>query len=274
MIEQSASVWLNSARPVVLKAAIGAGAIVAALGAWMIIGQLFATEPYSIPSLLEPSESLLVQTFVVMLLIAVVLVSVYFSDFKGSIEQERTGPFDIVSLVFGRITMILIAFLVCVMFYEVVVRYVFEKPTLWANELSLWTACLVFMLAGLYAMQQRSHIRIYIIYDMMPRWMQKASDVLSVSLIFIFATAMVWGSYKEAHDKFLRWETLGTAFDPPIPATMKPMLLFIVVLVAFQALSNLIADWNKAPEHHTPMDDIDETEIEELRQLVGSDEDK
>ncbi len=47
------------------------------------------------------------------------------------------------------------------------------------------------------------------------------------------------------------------------PGDVKPAILIIICLVAIQALSNLIADWNKAPEHHTPADDIDEDEIEE-----------
>ena len=111
-------------------------------------------------------------------------------------------------------------------------------------------------------MQQRCHIRIYIIYDIFPRWLQKLSDVTSVFLIWVFTTLMIWGGFNEARDKFFRWEAFGTAWDPPIPATIKPAILFIILLVAIQALSNLIADWHKAPEHHSPMDEIDETEIE------------
>ena len=60
------------------------------------------------------------------------------------------------------------AFVVAIMFYEVVMRYLFVKPTLWVNEMSLWVAGAIYMTAGLYAMQQRSHIRIFIIYDMVP----------------------------------------------------------------------------------------------------------
>ena len=49
-------------------------------------------------------------------------------------------------------------------------------------------------------------------------------------------------------------------------------ILLIICLVAIQALSNLIADWNKAPEHHSPADEIDETEIENIRRtLEGKD---
>ena len=81
------------------------------------------------------------------------------------------------SLILARLAMIGIAVHVIVMFYEVVCPLRLRKPTLWANEMSLWIAGFVFLLAGLYAMQQRSHIRIYIIYDMMPRWPQKRRDV-------------------------------------------------------------------------------------------------
>ena len=69
------------------------------------------------------------------------------------------------------------------MFYEVVMRYVFRKPTLWVTEMSLWTAGMVYLLAGLYVMQQRGHIRIFILYDMVPRWAQRLFDLLSTLFI-------------------------------------------------------------------------------------------
>ncbi len=183
-------------------------------------------------------------------------------------EYQDWKGFDRVSLFLGRVTMALVALIVGVMFYEVVLRYVFERPTLWANELSLWMAGFVFLLAGLYAMQQRCHIRIYLLYDVMPRWLQRVCDTISATLIATFAIFMFFGGYKEAHDKFLRWETFGTAFDPPIPATLKPMVLFVISLVALQAAWNLIMDWNKAPEHHTPADEFDELEIAEIRATI------
>ena len=127
------------------------------------------------------------------------------------------------------------------------------------------------LLAGQYAMQQRSHIRIYIIYDLMPRWMQKTADVLSVLLIVGFTFALIWGGYADAEKRMLRMETFGTAWDPPIPGTVKPAILIIIMLVAIQAVSNLIADWNKQPEHHSPIDEIDETEIENIRRAVEKD---
>jgi len=171
-------------------------------------------------------------------------------------EHEITGWVDRLNWLFSRVSMWLVAAIIAIMAYEVVLRYVFERPTLWANEMSLWLAGMVYLFAGLYAMQQRSHIRIFVLYDMAPRWARKTFDVISTACIVLFAMATVYGGYDEAKAKLLRWETFGTAFDPPIPATMKPLVLLTVIVLALQAISNLIYDWHKEPESHDPSDEF------------------
>jgi TRAP-type mannitol/chloroaromatic compound transport system permease small subunit len=189
---------------------------------------------------------------------------------RAHMEFESWRAVDRLAVFVGRVTMMLIVLLTSVMLYEVILRYVFEAPTLWANELSLWLAGFVFLCAGLYAMQQRSHIRIVLLYDAVPRWLQRIFDIISTTCIVLFAFFLVYGGYGEAFDKFYRWETFGTAFDPPIPATVKPMVLLIVSLCALQAIVNLVSDWNKEIVFHGP-DDIDEDEIARLRAAVGED---
>lgn len=187
---------------------------------------------------------------------------------RAPMEFAEGSRFDRLAVFIGRVTMMLIVLLVSVMLYEVILRYVFEAPTLWANELSLWLAGFVFLCAGLYAMQQRSHIRIFLLYDICPRWLQRTFDTISTALIVLFALALIYGGYGEALDKLHRWETFGTAFDPPIPATIKPMVLLVVALVAIQAVINLVTDWNAEPVIHTAADDIDADELETLKRAV------
>lgn len=188
---------------------------------------------------------------------------------RAPMEFESWRGIDRVSVFIGRVTMMLVVILTCVMMYEVVLRYIFEKPTIWANELSLWIAGFVFLCAGLYAMQQRSHIRIFLLYDLLPRSLQRVCDTISALLIVAFAFFLIYGGYGEALSKFMRWETFGTAFDPPIPATLKPMVLMVVTLVAIQAVVNLISDWNAEPVMHSAADDIDQDEIERLKKAAG-----
>ena len=190
---------------------------------------------------------------------------------RASMEFESWRAVDRMAVFIGRITMMLIVLMTSVMLYEVMLRYVFERPTLWANELTLWIAGFVFLMGGLYAMQQRSHIRIFLLHDAVPRWLQKVFDCISTLLIVLFAFFLVYGSYKQVFiNKLYRWETFGTAFDPPIPATLQPMILIVVTLVAVQAVLNLISDWNAEAVIHTAADDIDQEELEMLKRNLGS----
>ena len=201
-------------------------------------------------------------------LIPVIFVIGMFTVRRANMEFDRLSLVDRGAMFVGRITMLMIVLMTGVMLWEVFLRYVLESPTLWANELSLWMAGFVFLMAGLYAMQQRSLIRIYLIYDISPRWLQRVFDSISTVLIGIFAFFLVYGSYKQVFvNKLYRWETFGTAFDPPLPATLQPMILIVVTLVAIQAVLNLIADWNVTPEVHT--DEPDADEIEALKRSVG-----
>ena len=159
------------------------------------------------------------------------------------VEHERTGPIDWLTWSFSRIAMWAPAFIVLIIFYEVFMRYILFRPTLWVNEMSLWIGGAIYVTAGLYAMQQRSHIRIFILYDMAPLWLRRVFDSLSALCVVIFVAAVIWGGFGEAAAKFWRWETFGTAFDPPIPATNKPLVLVTLFVLALQVVSNLIRDW-------------------------------
>lgn len=189
---------------------------------------------------------------------------------RAPMEFESWRAADRVAVFIGRLTMMLIVLLCCVMLYEVFVRYVLEDGTYWANELTLWLAGFTFLCAGLYAMQQRSHIRIFLLYDICPRWLQRTFDTISTVLIVLFAFFLIYGGYGEAFAKFMRWELFGTAFDPPIPATIKLMVMIVVGLVAIQAVVNLISDWNAEPVIHTAADDIDKEELARIRAAVGA----
>ena len=166
------------------------------------------------------------------------------------VEHPIESWMDRISVGISRVAMFLVALIVAIMFYEVVMRYVFEKPTLWVNEMSLWTAGAVYLLAGLYVMQQRGHIRIFILYDMVSL------------LIVLFAAGIVWGGFNEAYVKLMRWETFGTAWDPPIPATMKPLVLLTITLIAIQAVMNLIVDWKKEKHVHDLVEEVLEEHVD------------
>ena len=155
---------------------------------------------------------------------------------------------DRINLIICHTTKYLIPGIVLVMMYEVFVRYVLFQPTLWANELSLWLAGIVYLIGGIYAMRVRSHIRIVMLYDYVSRRTQRIFDLIGVIVLVLYVIALIKGGIPDASRAFLKWERYGTAWDPPIPAVLKPLILISMILITLQAINNLIVDWNKPKE--------------------------
>ena len=183
------------------------------------------------------------------------------------VEHKQRGWVDAFTWRFSRVAMILPGLIVIIMMYEVFMRYVLELPTNWVNEMSLWMGGWVYLLAGIYAMQQRSHIRITMLYDVVPRWLRKFFDVLSTVLIILWVAATIWGGFNEAWEALITWERFDSAWAPPIPAITQPLVLLITLIVGIQAVSNLIMDWNEEGDGM----EVDEmqAEIEELKRAQG-----
>ena len=171
-------------------------------------------------------------------------------------EVRRLTIIDKITLYMSSILMFVVAFIMVIMFYEVVMRYAFKAPTLWVEELSRWLGGIVFLLAGLYAMQQRAHIRVVIIYDMVSRPVQRMFDVIATGCVVFFCYAASTGYAKNALTKFTTWELYGSAWNPPIPAIMKPLIVITCAWMAIQAINNLFMDWSKPKELHDPTDEL------------------
>ena len=68
--------------------------------------------------------------------------------------------------------------------------------------------------------------------------------------------------FRGARMVFLRYPGMVVWWMPPILITM--------ALVAMAAVSNLIFDWNRAPESHEPEPELSEEEIKSLKAQLKS----
>ena len=72
---------------------------------------------------------------------------------------------DGLSRFFGAIAAVLVIVLVVLMLYDVVLRYVFNAPTIWGNDINTWLMGASFVLSIAYAMSTDSHVRVDLLYD-------------------------------------------------------------------------------------------------------------
>lgn len=139
----------------------------------------------------------------------------------------------------GRYVSYLFLPLVFMMIFEVVARYIFNRPTQWnydftANIMGYY----VFLGAG-YAYLNKGFIRMDVVYARLSERMKAIFDIISSPLGFIFCTILVWSGGKQAKIALSIFETSG----PPVyfPIYILKVILFVgVILLWLQFLADII----------------------------------
>lgn len=136
-----------------------------------------------------------------------------------------------------------------ILIQEVVLRYVFNSPTIWAHETTVFLCGAAFIYGGLYCASHDRHIRVVLIYDALPAGVRRGLDV-AISIICALAAAMFcWAAWTMvsraafAPDGAVRLERSGSAWDPVYPALVK---IFLMLVMGVMAIQFLILAWNYA----------------------------
>jgi TRAP-type C4-dicarboxylate transport system permease small subunit len=144
--------------------------------------------------------------------------------------------------------LLFVASMLCLLF-EIVMRYLFQSPTLWVHETTVFMCATTFIFGGLYCTSLNRHIRIVIIYEAVGPRVRRALDVFIYSVCALASAAFAYAAWRMARNALftpsgtLRLETSGTAWNPPIPAALKLFLLLALVAITLQFVA---LAWNAA----------------------------
>ncbi|MCK7477147.1 MAG: TRAP transporter small permease subunit [Candidatus Moduliflexus flocculans] len=94
------------------------------------------------------------------------------------------------SMKVGHAVKYLIPALICVLFFEVVSRYVFDKPTIWALETSMMIFGSIGALCWGYTLKIGGHVRVDVFYSMLSKWWKAFIDVV-LTLLFLFPFQLI-----------------------------------------------------------------------------------
>jgi TRAP-type mannitol/chloroaromatic compound transport system permease small subunit len=123
--------------------------------------------------------------------------------------------------------------------FEVVARYVFNRPTEWAMEITQFTLLLLAVLGGAYTLLTGGHVNVDIIYG---RFTVKTRAVISLFtslLIFLFLGVLLWKSWDMFITSFRLNEHSASLFAPPL-YPVKCLVPIGVCLILLQSIVRFI----------------------------------
>lgn len=133
-------------------------------------------------------------------------------------------------------------YLVCALItaYEVIMRYFFNAPTLWAFEVVMVICASAWVLSGPYVTMRNSHIAITVLYQYASGsvrwWLDTFIFVVSIGSMGILAYSL----FEPMTDAIKGIERSGSSFNSPEPMILKTLMFIGALLYTVQSLANLI----------------------------------
>jgi TRAP-type mannitol/chloroaromatic compound transport system permease small subunit len=140
--------------------------------------------------------------------------------------------------------------LMCILiFWEVLMRYVFNRPTLWVSEATQLLFAICSLLAGGHIHQDNSHISVDILSSQFSLKGKFIANLISFPFFLLFVGAMVYFGFDFGIESLMKFETSDSAWSPPI-YPFKLMVPLGASLLFLQGIANFIRDIvNYAKKH-------------------------
>ncbi|MEO1962019.1 MAG: TRAP transporter small permease subunit, partial [Paracoccus sp. (in: a-proteobacteria)] len=136
---------------------------------------------------------------------------------RGNYHMPLIRLIDSINEAVGRVVSVVAVLFAGIIIYDVVMRYVFGQPTLWAFDLTKHLYGFYFILLGGYALRHQAHVRVDLVYSAVGHRAKRAIDMAG-SLLFMMPMAiLIW-----LYAWFFMWRTLVT---PKVSASDKLDLL-------------------------------------------------
>ena len=144
----------------------------------------------------------------------------------------------------GKTACWLASILVALIALEVIMRYFFDKPTMWNYETSMMTGGSLFALGWAYAHRHHSHVRIDVFYTHLSPRAKAAIDVVGTLLLFFplmlmfISTSIAW----TANAWEINEKSVETYWYPPI-APFRTVVTIGLIMLALQGVAQFVRDF-------------------------------
>ncbi|PLX90510.1 MAG: C4-dicarboxylate ABC transporter permease [Desulfuromonas sp.] len=167
-------------------------------------------------------------------------------EHEGLLIAECETALDRWIVKLGDVVTWLYVIAVLISFYEVIMRYFFNSPTVWVHETTTAIVGIAMAYGGIYCFSNDSHISVHIVRDRLPKHWQKRIAIFVDCLVLVFAVGGSYAMYymttrailTPAGDFYM--QRSGSAMNSYWPTVTKLFILFVFVILVLQAFLHLL----------------------------------
>jgi TRAP-type mannitol/chloroaromatic compound transport system permease small subunit len=126
--------------------------------------------------------------------------------------------------------------------FEVIMRYGFNRPTIWVHDTSQFLFGAAYMLGAGYTLLLRGHVNMDMLYVRFSKRGKALADAATGVLVLVFLSVLVWQGGRMAWESVIFNEHLAqSVFEPPL-YPIKIVFFLGCVLLLLQALAHWVRD--------------------------------
>lgn len=135
----------------------------------------------------------------------------------------------------------LVIVMVVLLLFEIVARYVFSSPTIWASEMTQMVFGAYVILSGGFLLVRKGHINVDIFYDRLGERGKAAVNIVTCFLFFAFVAVILKEGWMMAEESWAMGETSFSAWNPPV-WPLKIAIPVGAILLLLQGVVSLVGD--------------------------------
>ncbi|MGA2466887.1 MAG: TRAP transporter large permease subunit [Thermodesulfobacteriota bacterium] len=169
---------------------------------------------------------------------------------------KKVNLFDKLCNGFGLLSGILIVLNGLFCFYEVVMRYFFNSPTIWVMETTIYLVIASTFFALAYVLMEKAHVRVDSIINYLSPRTAVTLEVCTSALAILYCLVLCWQSTKMTYGAYQTWEVSPTLlkvpmFIPELFISLGSLLLTVQFIRYFGSfLTDVILSRYDDPGHH------------------------
>lgn len=157
-----------------------------------------------------------------------------------------------ISTAVGRLSAILLLMLLANVFYDVIMRYLFNDVSIGMQELEWHLYATLFLLGISYTLSQDGHVRVDLIYDRLPAKRRAQIDIAGTLFLLIpFCLLITWYGIGFVAESYQLGESSGDPGGLPYRWIIKSMIPLSFLLVLISSIGFMLRSWRLGQEERS-----------------------
>ena len=126
----------------------------------------------------------------------------------------QLNTIDKLSTWVGKAVSVFVILIMSITLLEVVLRYGFNRPTIWVHETTQQIFAIAFLLGGAYTLREGGHVRVDIVSRRFSEKGKAFLELITYIFYFLFTAVLLWQGGEMAYESVMMLEKTQTPWEP------------------------------------------------------------